>query len=65
VTRAAGYCSASLTKSFLIVCLSCPSRRQQGEDEIVSCHDRSRCADETLKLVQMAPHGEASKEPAR
>ena len=54
-----GYYSAPVKRNFLIIYLYCLMCRRRGDDEIVRCHDCARCADETVKFVQLGPHDHA------
>lgn len=57
-----GYYSSAVKKNFLIIFLYCLICRRRGDDEIVLCHDCSRCEDETVKFVAFGPHDHAYRE---
>lgn len=54
-----GYYSCPVKKNFLIIYLFCKVCRAKGDDNIVLCHDCSKCADETIKFVGLGPHDKA------
>lgn len=54
-----GYYSCPVKKNFLIIYLYCKVCRAKGDDKIVLCHDCNKCADETIKFVDMGPHDKA------
>ncbi len=54
-----GYYSCSVKKNFLIIYLYCKVCRAKDDDKIVCCHDCKKCADETIKFVDIGPHDKA------
>ena len=54
-----GYYSCPVKKNFLIIYLFCKVCRAKGDDNIVLCHDCSKCADETIKFVGLGPQDKA------
>lgn len=53
-----GYYSCPVRRNFLIVYLYCGVCRKKGDDEVVLCSDCHRCLDETIKFIDLGPHGQ-------
>ena len=56
-----GYYSCPVKKNFLIIYLYCKACRAKGDNEIVLCHDCSKCTDESIKFIDLGPHEKTYK----
>lgn len=54
-----GYLSASIRRNFLIIYLYCKLCRKKCDNEIVLCRDCDKCADDTIKFIDLGPHDQA------
>ncbi len=54
-----GYYSCPVKKNFLVIYLYCKICRKKGDSTIVLCDDCIKCADETLRFVELGPHDKA------
>jgi len=60
-----GYYSCPVKKHFLIIYMYCKVCRVKGDDKIVLCKDCNKCADETIKFVDIGPHDKAYEKKSK
>lgn len=54
-----GYLSLPVRRNFLIIYLYCKVCRKKGDNEIVLCSNCDKCADDTIKFIDLGPHDQA------